>query len=160
MLNIRIVCVGKLREQFYISAFNEYSKRLSAYCKLECVELNETKLGSSPSDKEIAAAMDKEAADIERAVGKDAYVIAMCIEGGQLDSEAFAEKINSLAVSGRGRICFVIGGSFGISPRIKQAADMRLSMSKMTFPHHLARVMLAEQVYRAFKISEGSRYHK
>ncbi len=160
MLNIRIVCVGKLREQFYISAFNEYSKRLSAYCKLECVELNETKLGSSPSDKEIAAALDKEAADIERAVGKDAYVIAMCIEGGQLDSEAFAEKINSLAVSGRGRICFVIGGSFGISPRIKQAADMRLSMSKMTFPHHLARVMLAEQVYRAFKISEGSRYHK
>ncbi len=160
MLNIRIVCVGKLREQFYISAFNEYSKRLSAYCKLECVELNETKLGSSLSDKEIAAALDKEAADIERAVGKDAYVIAMCIEGGQLDSEAFAEKINSLAVSGRGRICFVIGGSFGISPRIKQAADMRLSMSKMTFPHHLARVMLAEQVYRAFKISEGSRYHK
>lgn len=160
MLNIRIVCVGKLREQFYIEAFNEYSKRLSAYCKFECVELNETKLGSSPSDKEIAAALDKEAADIERALGKDAYVIAMCVGGKQLKSEDFAQKLNSLAVSGRGRICFVIGGSFGISPKIKQRADMRLGMSAMTFPHHLARVMLAEQVYRAFKIIEGSKYHK
>lgn len=160
MLNMRVVCVGKLREQFYIDAFNEYSKRLSAYCKFECVELNETKLGSSPSDKEIAAALDKEAVDIERALGKDAYVIAMCVEGKQLKSEDFAQKINSLAVSGRGRICFVIGGSFGISQRIKQRADMRLSMSEMTFPHHLARVMLAEQIYRAFKIINGSKYHK
>lgn len=160
MLNMRIVCVGKLREQFYIDAFNEYSKRLSAYCKFECVELNETKLGSSPSDKEIAAALDKEAVDIERALGKDAYVIAMCVEGKQLKSEDFAQKINSLAVSGMGRICFVIGGSFGISQRIKQRADMRLSMSEMTFPHHLARVMLAEQIYRAFKIIKGSKYHK
>ena len=160
MLNMRIVCVGKLREQFYIDAFNEYSKRLSAYCKFECVELNETKLGSSPSVKEIAAALDKEAVDIERALGKDAYVIAMCVEGKQLKSEDFAQKINSLAVSGRGRICFVIGGSFGISQRIKQRADMRLSMSEMTFPHHLARVMLAEQIYRAFKIIKGSKYHK
>lgn len=160
MLSIRLVCVGKLREQFFIDAFNEYSKRLSAYCKFECAELNETKLGSSPSDKEIAAALDKEAADIERALGKDAYVIAMCVEGIQLKSEDLAQKISSLAVAGRGRICFVIGGSFGISPRIKQRADMRLSMSEMTFPHHLARVMLAEQIYRAFKISEGSKYHK
>ena len=160
MLNMRIVCVGKLREQIYIDAFNEYSKRLAAYCKFECVELNETKLGSSPSDKEIAAALDKEAVDIERALGKDAYVIAMCVEGKQLKSEDFAQKINSLAVSGRGRICFVIGGSFGISQRIKQRADMRLSMSEMTFPHHLARVMLAEQIYRAFKIIKGSKYHK
>lgn len=160
MLSIRLVCVGKLREQFFVDAFNEYSKRLSAYCKFECAELNETKLGSSPSDKEIAAALDKEAADIERTLGKDAYVIAMCVEGMQLKSEDLAQKISSLAVAGRGRICFVIGGSFGISPRIKQRADMRLSMSEMTFPHHLARVMLAEQIYRAFKISEGSKYHK
>lgn len=160
MLSIRLVCVGKLREQFFVDAFNEYSKRLSAYCKFECAELNETKLGSSPSDKEITAALDKEAADIERALGKDAYVIAMCVEGMQLKSEDLAQRISSLAVAGRGRICFVIGGSFGISPRIKQRADMRLSMSEMTFPHHLARVMLAEQIYRAFKISEGSKYHK
>lgn len=160
MLSIRLICVGKLREQFYVDAFAEYSKRLSAYCKFECIELNETKLGASPSDKEIAAALDKEAGDIERAIGKDAYVIAMCVEGRQLKSEDFARRINELAVSGRGRLCFVVGGSFGLSPKIKQRADMRLGMSKMTFPHHLARVMLAEQIYRSFKILEGSRYHK
>lgn len=160
MLSIRLICVGKLREQFYVDAFAEYSKRLSAYCKFDCIELNETKLGASPSDKEIAAALDKEAGDIERAIGKDAYVIAMCVEGRQLKSEDFARRINELAVSGRGRLCFVVGGSFGLSPKIKQRADMRLGMSKMTFPHHLARVMLAEQIYRSFKILEGSRYHK
>ena len=160
MLSIRLICVGKLREQFYVDAFAEYSKRLSAYCKFECIELNETKLGASPSDKEIAAALDKEVGDIERAIGKDAYVIAMCVEGRQLKSEDFARRINELAVSGRGRLCFVVGGSFGLSPKIKQRADMRLGMSEMTFPHHLARVMLAEQIYRSFKILEGSRYHK
>ena len=160
MLSIRLICVGKLREQFYVDAFAEYSKRLPAYCKFECIELNETKLGASPSDKEIAAALDKEAGDIERAIGKDAYVIAMCVEGRQLKSEDFARRINELAVSGRGRLCFVVGGSFGLSPKIKQRADMRLGMSEMTFPHHLARVMLAEQIYRSFKILEGSRYHK
>ena len=96
MLSIRLICVGKLREQFYVDAFAEYSKRLSAYCKFECIELNETKLGASPSDKEIAAALDKEAGDIERAIGKDAYVIAMCVEGRQLKSEDFARRINEL----------------------------------------------------------------
>ena len=160
MLSIRLICVGKLREQFYVDAFAEYSKRLSAYCKFECIELNETKLGASPSDKEIAAALDKEAGDIERAIGKDAYVIAMCVEGRQLKSEDFARRINELAVSGRGRLCFVVGGSFGLSPKIKQRADMRLGMSEMTFPHHLARVMLAEQIYRACTIQAGTQYHK
>ena len=160
MLSIRLICVGKLREQFYVDAFAEYSKRLSAYCKFECIELNETKLGASPSDKEIAAALDKEAGDIERAIGKDAYVIAMCVEGRQLKSEDFARRINELAVSGRGRLCFVVGGSFGLSPKIKQRADMRLGMSEMTFPHHLARVMLAEQIYRACTINAGTQYHK
>ena len=160
MLSIRLICVGKLREQFYVDAFAEYSKRLSAYCKFECIELNETKLGASPSDKEIAAALDKEAEDIERAIGKDAYVIAMCVEGRQLKSEDFARRINELAVSGRGRLCFVVGGSFGLSPKIKQRADMRLGMSEMTFPHHLARVMALEQLYRAEAIQAGSKYHK
>lgn len=160
MLNIKLICVGKLREQFYIDAFSEYSKRLSAYCKFECVELNETKLGQSPSDKEIAAALDKEAADILKAIGRDSYVTAMCVEGKQMKSEDFAKKLEGLAVSGKGKLCFVIGGSFGLSPSIKQRADMRLGMSEMTFPHHLARVMLAEQIYRAFKINEGSKYHK
>lgn len=160
MLNIKLICVGKLRERFYIDAFNEYARRLSAYCKFECAELNETKLGDKPSDKEIENALARESADIEKAIPKDAYVIAMCVGAKQLKSEELAQKINSLALSGRGKICFIIGGSFGMAESVKQRADMRLGMSEMTFPHHLARVMLTEQIYRSFKIIEGSRYHK
>lgn len=160
MLNIKLICVGKLRERFYIDAFNEYARRLSAYCKFECVELNETKLGDRPSDKEIENALVRESADIEKAIPKDAYVIAMCVGAKQLKSEELAQKINSLALSGKGKICFIIGGSFGMAESVKQRADMRLGMSEMTFPHHLARVMLTEQIYRSFKIIEGSRYHK
>lgn len=160
MLNIKFICVGKLRERFYIDAFNEYARRLSAYCKFECAELNETKLGDKPSDKEIENALVRESADIEKAIPKDAYVIAMCVGAKQLKSEELAQKINSLAFSGRGKICFIIGGSFGMAESVKQRADMRLGMSEMTFPHHLARVMLTEQIYRSFKIIEGSRYHK
>ena len=160
MLNIKFICVGKLRERFYIDAFNEYARRLSAYCKFECAELNETKLGDKPSDKEIENALVRESADIEKAIPKDAYVIAMCVGAKQLKSEELAQKINSLALSGRGKICFIIGGSFGMAESVKQRADMRLGMSEMTFPHHLARVMLTEQIYRSFKIIEGSRCHK
>lgn len=160
MLNIKFICVGKLRERFYIDAFNEYARRLSAYCKFECAELNETKLGDKPSDKEIENALVRESADIEKAIPKDAYVIAMCVGAKQLKSEELAQKINSLALSGRGKICFIIGGSFGMAESVKQRADMRLGMSEMTFPHHLARVMLTEQIYRSFKIIEDSRYHK
>jgi len=160
MLNIRLICVGKLREKFYIEAFNEYSRRLSAYCKFECVELNETKLSEAPSDKEILAALEKESADIFKSIPKDAYTVALCVGAKQMKSEELASHIDKLAVSGRGRICFIIGGSFGMSEEVKKRADMRLGMSEMTFPHHLARVMLAEQIYRSFKINEGSRYHK
>lgn len=160
MLNIKFICVGKLRERFYIDAFNEYARRLSAYCKFECAELNETKLGDKPSDKEIENALVRESADIEKAIPKDAYVIAMCVGAKQLKSEELAQKINSLALSGRGKICFIIGGSFGMAESVKQRADMCLGMSEMTFPHHLARVMLTEQIYRSFKIIGGSRYHK
>ncbi len=160
MLNIKLICVGRLRERFYIDAFNEYARRLSAYCRFECVELNETKLGDKPSDKEIENALVRESADIEKAIPRDAYVIAMCVGAKQLKSEELAQKINSLALNGRGKICFIIGGSFGMAESVKMRADMRLGMSEMTFPHHLARVMLTEQIYRSFKIIEGSRYHK
>ena len=160
MLNIKLICVGRLRERFYIDAFDEYARRLSAYCKFECVELNEVKLGDKPSDKEIENALVRESADIEKAIPKDAYVIAMCVGAKQLKSEELAQKINSLAISGRGKICFIIGGSFGMAESVKKRADMRLGVSAMTFPHHLARVMLTEQIYRSFKIIEGSRYHK
>lgn len=160
MLGIKLICVGKMKEKFYIDAFSEYSRRLSAYCKFECVELAETKLPEAPSDKEIAAALAKEAVEIEKNIPKDAYVIAMCVGAKQLKSEELAAKISALALAGRAKICFIIGGSFGMAESVKQNADLRLGMSEMTFPHHLARVMLAEQIYRSFKINEGSRYHK
>ena len=160
MLGVKLICVGKLKEKFYIDAFKEYSKRLSAYCRFECIELNETKLSDNPSDREISAALDKEAVEIEKNIPKDAYVIAMCVGAKQLRSEELAAKMNDIAVSGKGKVCFLIGGSFGMAESVKKNADMRLGMSEMTFPHHLARVMLAEQIYRSFKINEGSKYHK
>lgn len=118
------------------------------------------RLPDAPSPKEIGNALDKEAAEIIKNIPQDAYLAAMCVEGIQMASEELAELVTRQALSGRSKLCFVIGGSYGISPSVKKRADIRLSMSKMTFPHHLARVMLAEQIYRAFKINEGSRYHK
>ena len=160
MLAIKLICVGKMRERFYIDAFSEYNKRLEAYCKFECIEPNEIKLSEKPSQAEISAALDKEANDILKQIPQDAYVVAMCVEGKQMPSEAMADIICQRENSGKPKLCFVIGGSYGLSDKVKQRADLKLSMSKMTFPHHLARVMLAEQVYRGFKIKEGSRYHK
>ena len=160
MLAVKLICVGKMREKFYIDAFSEYSTRLGAYCRFECVELAETRLPDGPSPKEIENALDKEAAEIIKNIPPDAYLAVMCVEGSQMASEELAELVARQALSGRSKLCFVIGGSYGIAPGVKKRADIRLSMSKMTFPHHLARVMLAEQIYRAFKINEGSRYHK
>ena len=160
MLNVKLICVGKLREKHYIEAFREYAKRLGAYCRLDCAEIAEQRLPERPGDKEIAAALDREAAEILRAVPADAWLCALCVEGKLLPSEGLAELIRQRENSGKPKLCFVIGGSFGLSDAVKQRADCRLSMSPMTFPHHLARIMLAEQIYRAFKILEGSRYHK
>ena len=160
MLQIKLICVGKMREKFYIDAFGEYQKRLSAYCRLEHTELQEVRLPDAPSQAQIDAALEKEAADILRNVPQDAYLVALCVEGKELPSEAVADLISSRENSGKPRLCFVIGGSYGMSDLVKTRADMRMSMSKMTFPHHLARVMLAEQIYRGFKIKEGSKYHK
>ena len=160
MLAVKLICVGKMRERFFIDAFAEYAKRLQAYCKFECVELTEQRLPDNPSPNEIAAALAREAADIGRNIPPDAYVVAMCVEGRQMKSEGMAGLIAARADSGKPKLCFVVGGSFGLDESVKRRADMRLSMSEMTFPHHLARVMLAEQIYRGFKINEGSKYHK
>lgn len=160
MINVKLVCVGKMKERFFKDAFEEYAKRLSAYCRFECAELNEYRLGDDPSDKEIASAMDKEAVDVLKSIPADAYVVALCVEGRQMPSESMARLIRERENSGKPRLCFVIGGSYGLSPEVKARADLRLSMSEMTFPHHMARVMLAEQIYRGFKINEGSKYHK
>lgn len=160
MLGIRLICVGKMREKFYIDAFNEYSKRLSPYCRFELTELSEVRLPEAPSQAQIDAALEKEAAEILKFIPQDAYVVALCVEGKQMPSETMASLIQNRENSGKPRLCFLIGGSYGMAEVVKAKADLRLSMSKMTFPHHLARVMLAEQIYRGFKIKEGSKYHK
>ena len=160
MLNVKLICVGKMREKFYIDAFAEYAKRLQAYCRLELLEIAEQRLGDRPSEKEIAAALEREGQEILKAVPPDAYLTALCVEGKQMPSEGMAELIAARENSGRPKLCFAIGSSYGLSPSVKARADRKLSMSQMTFPHHLARVMLAEQLYRGFKINEGSKYHK
>lgn len=160
MLLVRIVCCGRLREKHYIQAMGEYEKRLGTLCRFEVCELPEQRLPDSPSQKEIEAALEKEAQLFDKQIPQGAYTIAMCVEGRQKSSEELAATVQELAVSGRSRLCFLIGSSFGLASRLKAAADERLSMSKMTFPHHLARVMLTEQIYRAFQISEGTKYHK
>ena len=160
MLNIKLICVGKLRERFYIEAFEEYRKRLGAYCRLECLELAEQRLPEAPSAAEIAAALEKEGAEILKSVPSDAFVVALCVEGREKSSEEFSSLFRERELSGKPKLCFIIGCSCGLSETVKSRAELRLSMSKMTFPHHLSRVMLAEQIYRAFKIGEGSRYHK
>ena len=160
MLAVKLICVGKMRERFYTEAFAEYQKRLQSLCRLELVELAEQRLGDAPSPREIAAALEKEGAEILKAIPADAYTVALCVEGEQIPSEGMAELIRARENSGKPKLCFVIGGSYGLAGSVKRRADQRLSMSKMTFPHHLARVMLIEQLYRGFKINEGSRYHK
>lgn len=160
MLSVKLICVGRMRERFYIDAFEEYRKRLGAYCRLELCEIGEQRLSDSPGEGEIRAALDREAGEILKAIPQDSYAVALCVEGKELPSEAMAELIARRENSGKPRLCFVIGGSYGLAQQVKLRADLCLSMSKMTFPHHLARVMLAEQLYRGFKIREGSRYHK
>ena len=160
MLSVKLICVGKMRERFYIDAFAEYAKRLQSCCRLELVELPEQRLPDSPSEREISAALEREGQEILKAITLDAYVVALCVEGKQMPSEGMAELIRQRENSGKPKLCFIIGGSFGLADSVKACADRRLSMSRMTFPHHLARVMLIEQLYRGFKINEGSRYHK
>ncbi len=156
-MNIDIICVGKLKEKFFRDACAEYEKRLLAYCKIQITELAETPVSS---DGEIPRALESEGAKILAKIPKDVYIICMCVEGKNISSEELSSHISELKCRGKSRICVIIGGSNGICADIKKRADFRLSMSKMTFPHHLARVMILEQIYRAFKIEEGASYHK
>lgn len=160
MIKIKIICVGKLKEKHYISAFAEYEKRLKPYCKFEICEISEQRLSQWPSAAEIETGLKREAADISRNIPDGAYVIPMCIEGTELSSTELAEKLSGLCSMGKSQFCFIIGSSNGLDEALKENGSLCLSMSKMTFPHHLARVMLAEQIYRAIMINEGSKYHK
>ena len=160
MFEITLITMGKLKEKFYISAAQEYAKRLSGYCRFTLLELPEYRLPENPSQAEITMGLEKEADDILARIPKGAWFCVFTPEGKELSSEAFAEKIASVKLSGKSSACFLIGSSFGMAPRVKEKADFRLSMGPMTFPHHLARIMVLEQLYRAEAIQAGSRYHK
>ncbi|MEE0022646.1 23S rRNA (pseudouridine(1915)-N(3))-methyltransferase RlmH [Ruminococcus sp.] len=159
MQTIQILALGKCKEGYLREACREYEKRLSRYCRLQITELEPAALSQNPSEKEIAAALEKEGAELlKRAKG---YCIAMCIEGKQLTSPGLAEKLEQAAQGGdSGAVTFLIGSSYGLTPAVKQRAQLRLSMSAMTFPHQLARVMLLEQIYRGYQILAGTKYHK
>ena len=158
MLNVRIIAVGKMK--FYTDAAKEYEKRLNGSVKLEIREIPEYRLPVEPSDADIVNALSQESAQILKNLPERAFVFAMCIEGKMLSSEELAEVFADIPLRGISQVCFVIGGSFGLHDSVKSRADMRLSMSRMTFPHHLARVMLLEQIYRVATINSGLRYHK
>lgn len=161
MIKINLLTVGKLKEKYWRDACYEYAKRLSVFCKLEIVELSESRLSDSPSQKEIIAALKNEAKGFKPFLEKKSSVsIAMCIEGGQLSSKELSDKFEKYFTQGISTINIIIGSSFGIDEDIKKECDLRLSMSEMTFPHQLARVMILEQIYRAFQIQKNTKYHK
>ena len=159
MLSVYLICVGKLKEPFYKDACAEYIKRLSAYCKLTLVEIPEVKLSKAPTLGEITNALAKEGDAIRQKIPPSARVAALCVEGRMRSSEEMARMIPAQGSQDK-HLVFLIGGSYGLHPSIKAEASVQLSMSPMTFPHHLARVMLLEQIYRAYQINEGSSYHK
>lgn len=160
MLTVTLICVGKLKEKFYLSAAAEYQKRLSAFCKLNLIELPETRLPDRPSQAQIDSALLQESKLILEKVPKGSALIPLCVEGKTLTSPQLAEKMEQWAIQGQSSITLVIGGSFGLHQSVKEKGVFRLSMSPMTFPHHLARIMVLEQIYRGFQINAGTRYHK
>lgn len=160
MLRVTVLCVGNLKEAYWRDAAAEYTKRLSAFCKLQIIELPEERLSDTPSAAQITAALDAEGKRILSKIPASAVVVPLCIEGKELPSPALAEKLERWAVDGKSDVVFIIGGSCGLSDAVKSAATLKLSMSPMTFPHQLARVMLLEQIYRAFQIAGGGKYHK
>ncbi|MEA4934661.1 MAG: 23S rRNA (pseudouridine(1915)-N(3))-methyltransferase RlmH [Lawsonibacter sp.] len=160
MLSVHLICVGKLKEKFYLEACAEYVKRLSTYCRLTLVELPEEKLPQTPSQAQINAALDKEGVAIQAKIPPGSSLVALCVEGRLRSSEELTELMHNWEHNSAKHLVFVIGGSYGLAESLKAEAWEKLSMSPMTFPHHLARVMVLEQIYRAFKIQEGSSYHK
>ena len=161
MLKINIICIGKIKEKYFSEAIAEYSKRLGAFCKLQIVELAEERIrDNNPNASQIDEVLKAEGRRIMLKISPSDFVAAMCIEGKQLSSEELSDKLDKIALSGKSTVDFVIGGSYGLSDEVKSRADFKLSMSRMTFPHTMARMILCEQIYRAFEISTNGKYHK
>ncbi len=160
MVEITLIALGKLKEKFYLAACQEYAKRLGAYCRFRLVELAEIRLSENPSQGEIDQALAKEAMAVEQQIPKGAWFCILTPEGKLQSSEQLSQQLEQVKLMGKSSICFCMGSSFGLDAGLKQRADFRLSMSPMTFPHHLARVMVLEQIYRAQAIAAGSKYHK
>lgn len=160
MQKITVISMGKLKEKFFVSAEAEYIKRLGRFCEVRIIETEPQKLPDNPNPSQIENALEKEADEIIKHIPKKCKTVSLCIEGKELSSEKFAEKLTELTVSSGGNVCFIIGSSHGLGKKVKSMSDFKLSFSKMTFPHKLFRVMLLEQIYRAFMINGGGTYHK
>ena len=159
MLTVRILCVGKCKEKYWREACAEYGKRLSAFCRFEVLEVDEERLPERPSKAQIESGLEQEGKRLLQKAGSTP-IVALCIEGKELSSPQLAQYVERAAVNGASSLAFVIGGSWGLWEEVKRKAALRLSMSSMTFPHQLARVMLCEQIYRAFQIAHSGKYHK
>ncbi len=160
MLTVNIICIGKIKEKYWTDAIAEYKKRLSAFCRFNIIELDEEKIYREPNKSQIETILIAEGRRIISALTKGSYVISMCIEGRMISSPELAEKLEDISLSGKSSLDIIIGGSWGLSDEVKQKSDFRLSMSRMTFPHQMARVVLCEQIYRAFEILNNGKYHK
>lgn len=160
MLNVTILAVGKIKEKFLSDAIDEYSKRLGRYCRLEIIRVKDDPTPDNPTDKERDIVLKREGERLIEKIPKGTYIIPLCIEGKQKSSEEFAKIMSDIPSGGKSEVVFIIGGSMGLWDRIKDMADIKLSFSKMTFPHQLMCVILLEQLYRAFNISGGGKYHK
>ncbi len=160
LLKVNIICLGKLKEKYIKDGIAEYTKRLSRFCNLNIIELPDEKIPDNATDGEMKKVISLEGEKIKKHISDQSFKIALCVEGKQLSSEDFASKINNVTVLGKSEITFVIGGSLGLSEDIKKMCDMRLSFSMFTYPHMLMRLILVEQIYRAFKINSGEEYHK
>ena len=160
MQTVTIISVGKLKDAFFEMASDEYLKRLKAFAKVNVIEIKAGVLPENPSENEINSVLEKEGEEILKKIPQSAKVVSLCIEGKLYSSEDMARLLSDTALSGTSHIVFIIGGSYGLSDKVKNRSDVRLSMSKMTFPHRLARIMLLEQIYRGYKINAGESYHK
>ncbi len=159
-MKIKLITLGKLKETYLKDGIGEYVKRMSRFCDTEIIELNDEKIPDNPSQSEEKAVLAKEAERIKKHIGQKDYVISLCVEGKQLTSEELASKMSDISLSGYSTVDFIIGGSLGLDPEIKQLSHLKLSFSKFTFPHQLMRLILTEQLYRAFKINNNETYHK